>query len=155
MVAVIFGIQGVGKSSIAKGVVAERKDYTRIHWGQYSLNAAGTAFTMKSNSFLLLDRAYNTLSLARQVSLTGVYSEIDMRGAQTGTNLIADTNTLARTTWICTLTTPGTPLADVNVNQTIKGALVNLVGDVKLRKAGQNISTGVNVYHVALSLIGV
>ena len=40
MVAVIFGIQGVGKSSIAKGVVAERKDYTRIHWGQHSLSAA-------------------------------------------------------------------------------------------------------------------
>lgn len=40
MVAVIFGIQGVGKSSIAKGVVAERKDFTRIHWGEYSLAAA-------------------------------------------------------------------------------------------------------------------
>lgn len=40
MVVVIFGIQGVGKSSITKGVVDIRKDFERIHWGHYAIEAA-------------------------------------------------------------------------------------------------------------------
>ena len=124
---------------------------------QYSLNAAGTAFTMKSNSFLLLDQAYNTLSLARQVNLTGVYDDIEMRGAQVSTNRIASTleESLDRATWICTLDTPGTGLADVNVNFTISGALVNLKGDIKSRKIGQHPTSGVNVYSVTVGVTGV
>jgi adenylate kinase len=40
MVAVVFGIQGVGKSSLVQAIVKGRGDFTRLYWGENSLKTA-------------------------------------------------------------------------------------------------------------------
>ena len=40
MIAVVFGIQGVGKSSLVQAVIKEKPDFTLLHWGKYALKVA-------------------------------------------------------------------------------------------------------------------
>jgi len=122
---------------------------------QYTLLTT-TTFEMKSTPFLLLDKAYNAISGARQVNLTGVFDTRKIAGGQSGTNRIASTlaGALNRSTWIVTLDTAGTAGATVYVNYTITGALVVLTDEIQVVQRGFTAAGG-QAYDVSIRVAGV
>jgi hypothetical protein len=130
-------------------------DSWKINSEEYVTDGLTTVQPMKTNSHLLLDKAYNAAALPAQVSITGVFTTQDMAGAQGGTNYFSSFD---RATWRITLNaSPGAIGTRVFVNYTYKGALV------KLRPPGFRTqyeglfhpATGAPVWDVAATLKGV
>lgn len=118
-----------------------------------------TTFTMKSSSFLLLDKAYNQLTPAgaRQVKLVGVYDDLVLVGSHTASNRVGSPveDKLNRTTWVVTLTTAGTAGNKVYVDYTVTGLLGLLASPVEI--AQQHVfdpQTGSPLYSLSLRIVG-
>ena len=127
----------------------------KINSESYITDGLTTVAPLKSNSHLLLDRAYNALALPAQVTITGVFLTQDMAGTQVGTNYFSSFN---RSTWKITLaSSPGAIGTKVYVNYTYKGSLV------KVKSPGFRVShngvfhpgTGFPVWDLSASLKGV
>lgn len=119
------------------------------------LTTSTTKLTLKTNPHLLLDQAYNAISGAAQVTITGVFTNADLKGAQATTNYYTS-GSFNRATWEITLgSSPGAAGTRVYVNYTYTGALVKLNGGVQVDKAGWHPTSSAPLWNARINLTSI
>lgn len=103
-----------------------------------------TTFTLESTAMQKLDYAYNALSGAAQINVTGVWTVYDAKGAQvdpgTGTNYYAS---YARATRVVTCATPGAAGTVVYVNWNYTGVLCS-IASMNVKKNSRHLYNNSN-----------
>jgi len=98
-----------------------------------------THLTLKTNPYLRLDKRYNELGGAAIVTIGGVWTGYDAKGAQVApaTNYYSG-GSFARATWIVTLgSSPGAAGTAVYVNYTYTGILCVIDGDLSITRSAK------------------
>jgi len=112
----------------------------------------GTTLSLKTNSFLLLDRAYAALSGSAQIAILGAFADYSPLGTQVSTNRAGTYN---RSTFVLQLTGGPWPIGTAFfVNWSYKGAFVKIDGAVNAKQSRQFVN-GVTAWDVDLRLKGV
>jgi hypothetical protein len=112
----------------------------------------GTTLALKTNSFLLLDRAYAALAGAAQIAIVGAFADYSALGAQVSPNRAGAYD---RTNFILQLTGGPWPIGTpFFVNWTYKGALGKIDGAVNAKQSRQFVN-GVTAWDVDLRIKGV
>jgi len=112
----------------------------------------GTTLKLKTNPMLLLDRAYNALAGAAQISILGAFADYSPLGTQVSTNRAG---VYTRSTLSLALTGGPWPIGTAFfVNWSYKGALVKIEGPVNTRYAKHFVG-GLSSWDVDIRLKGV
>ena len=126
-----------------------------VDWAIYSERyplITSTTFTMRTNPYQRLDKAYDDLSLAATLKAFAVFTTRDMRGAQGGTNFFTGGSYNRQTRLVTLGSSPGAAGTIVYANYTYTGCLVEMTAPPKLRTIANFDGTGQNLYVIPLSL---